>query len=85
MTISGVAGPAGVGETGVDETWAAGLEMGRLDAQLASRPARTRAGLTIRARNAGAAEEIAWRHGYRLQLREAGEAGRLWAELWPQA
>ena len=85
MTNSGAAATVPVDGVGVDEAWTAGWEMGRLDAQLAARPARTRAGLSIRARSAGAAEEIAGRHGYRLQLREAGEAGWLWAELCPWA
>lgn len=85
MTIGGVAGSVPVDEAWAEEAWTAGLEMGRLDAQLAARPARTRAGLSVRTRNARAAEEIAGRHGYRLQWREAGEAGWLWAELRPRS
>lgn len=58
--------------------------MERLDAQVAARAGRDRLGLTIGARQHGAAEVIARRHGYDLRARPTGEEGYLWVEFWPR-
>ena len=67
------------------ESWIAGYEMGRLDAQLAARRVREVVGLTVRAVNREAVGELGDRHGYTVSFGVAAEPGFLWARFEPQA